>query len=186
MKKLMFMLAVVAMAVGTQAASVNWTCSDVYAGNTSDSISGVAYFLTTDMLAYSDAQALVGKGVDVIKAALGSAYSYLGSGGKFTVKGGNAVANATLGLTDGASYTGYLMIFDTATVTDSSHFYLTSTKNFDTMSGADDSTKVSWGSQYSNTTVAGNWASVGPVPEPTSGLLMLIGMAGLALRRKRA
>ena len=29
----------------------------------------------------------------------------------------------------------------------------------------------------------GSWA---PVPEPTSGLLMLIGMAGLALKRKRA
>ena len=26
----------------------------------------------------------------------------------------------------------------------------------------------------------------GPVPEPTSGLLLLIGVAGLALRRKRA
>lgn len=31
-----------------------------------------------------------------------------------------------------------------------------------------------------------NWKSYGAVPEPTSGLLMLLGMAGLALRRKRA
>ena len=30
-----------------------------------------------------------------------------------------------------------------------------------------------------------NWAPAA-VPEPTSGLLMLIGMAGLALRRRRA
>jgi len=38
--------------------------------------------------------------------------------------------------------------------------------------------------QYS----AGAWAAttVGAVPEPTSGLLMLLGMAGLALRRRRA
>ena len=39
--------------------------------------------------------------------------------------------------------------------------------------------------------VAGGYAGAGwygaaAVPEPTSGLLMLLGMAGLALRRKRA
>ena len=32
-------------------------------------------------------------------------------------------------------------------------------------------------------TAASNWAAV---PEPTSGLLVLLGMAGLALRRRRA
>ena len=31
-----------------------------------------------------------------------------------------------------------------------------------------------------------SWSSASSVPEPTSGLLMLLGMAGLALRRKRA
>lgn len=33
-----------------------------------------------------------------------------------------------------------------------------------------------------------NWSSVAAqsVPEPTSGLLLLLGMAGLALKRKRA
>ena len=38
------------------------------------------------------------------------------------------------------------------------------------------------------TTAYGNagWYVVGAVPEPTSGLLLLLGMAGLALKRKRA
>jgi len=186
MKKLMFMLSAVVMAVGVQAASVNWTCTYVQAGNESDTVSGVAYFLTTDMLAYSDAQALAGKGADAITTALGSAYSFIGSGGTFTVKAANAVPNATLGLADGTSYDAYLMIFDTPTVTDSSNFYLTSTKSLLTYSGADDSVKVSWGSQYDNTKTAGAWSSAGAVPEPTSGLLMLVGLAGLALRRRRA
>lgn len=33
---------------------------------------------------------------------------------------------------------------------------------------------------------ASDWQTMGAVPEPTSGLLMLLGMAGLALKRKRA
>ncbi|MBQ5531427.1 MAG: PEP-CTERM sorting domain-containing protein [Kiritimatiellae bacterium] len=36
------------------------------------------------------------------------------------------------------------------------------------------------------TTSASSWANLKVVPEPTSGLLMLLGMAGLALRRRRA
>jgi hypothetical protein len=48
---------------------------------------------------------------------------------------------------------------------------------------------IAFGNMQSATQNASNWASSGggePVPEPTSGLLMLIGAAGLALRRKCA
>lgn len=37
-----------------------------------------------------------------------------------------------------------------------------------------------------NPIAAGDWQKFESVPEPTSGLLMLLGMAGLALRRRRA
>ena len=37
-----------------------------------------------------------------------------------------------------------------------------------------------------NTISASDWTTYSAIPEPTSGLLMLIGMAGLALKRKRA
>ena len=42
---------------------------------------------------------------------------------------------------------------------------------------------INFGNMAAATQNAGNWAAV---PEPTSGLLMLLGVAGLALRRRRA
>ena len=48
-----------------------------------------------------------------------------------------------------------------------------------------DVANIAFGNMATQTQNANNWAS-SAVPEPTSGLLMLLGMAGLALRRKRA
>ena len=45
---------------------------------------------------------------------------------------------------------------------------------------------IAFGSMVSATQTALNWVSTSPVPEPTSGLLMLLGLAGLTLKRKRA
>jgi len=45
---------------------------------------------------------------------------------------------------------------------------------------------VAFGNQTSATQNPANWVGSSPVPEPTSGLLFLLGVAGLALKRKRA
>ncbi len=189
MKKLIVMLSIAVAAFMSHAAAVYWTCSNVYAGNTSDTVTGVAYFLTTDMLAYADAQALQGKGASAITAALGSAYSYQGSAGAFGKATTDAVSNATLGLSDATTYTAYLMIFDTASITDSSNFYLTDTKSLTTMSGTS-TASVKFGSQKTNSQASGSWSSASgggaDGPEPTSGLLLLVGAGILGLRRKRA
>ena len=44
-------------------------------------------------------------------------------------------------------------------------------------------TQLSFGNMATQTKNASNWAAV---PEPTSGLLLLLGVAGLTLKRKRA
>ena len=188
MKKLMFMLAAVAMAACTQAATVNWTCTYVAKGAENYVDNGLAFFVNAATLSQSDMLALEGKGATAISSALSGMYSYTGgSDGKYSVAKADAVANATLGLSDATTGNqAYLVIFDTATITDASNFYVTDVKTFATYSGTD-TAQIKWGDQETASSAAGAWKSAsGAVPEPTSGLLMLVGLAGLALRRRRA
>ena len=187
MKKLMFMLAAAVAVASAQAASVNWTCTNVKDG-TGNAISGVAYFIDAATLSQSEFKAL--SGASAFNTALSGMYSYTptdvgNAAGKYTVDSAHAVDNATLGLSDATAYSVYLAVFDTATITDSSNYYLTEVKDLQTMTGTL-SSQVKWGTQSTASQAAGAWGSVSPVPEPTSGLLMLVGLAGLALRRRRA
>ncbi len=194
MKKLMFMLGTVAVAACAQAASVYWTCTYVAKGAENYVDNGLAFFVNASTLSQADMLALNGKGADAISSALSGFYSYSGGAdGKYSVAKDAAVANATLGLADATASQAYLVIFDTATITDASKFYVTDVESFNTLSGTE-TKAVKWGDQEDRSSAAGAWSSVKaadpepPIdsPEPTSGLLMLIGAAGLALRRKRA
>ena len=181
MKKLMFMLAAAVAVASAQAASVYWTCTNVKDAN-GNGINGIAYFINAATLSQSDFKAL--SGADAFNTALNGMYSYTpAEAGKYTVAMSDAVANSTLGLADSTAYSVYLAIFDTATITDSSKYYLTDVKDLQTLSGTS-SASFKFGSQSTASQAAGAWTSVN-VPEPTSGLLMLVGLAGLALRRRR-
>ena len=195
MKKLMFILAAVIMVAGAHAASVYWTCTNVKDGS-GNPINGIAYFINAASLSQDAFKAL--DGADAFTSALSGMYSYTptsvgNDAGKYTVDTAHAVDNATLGLSDTTAYSVYLAVFDTATITDSSKYYLTEAKDLTTYSGTS-SQSLKFGSQSTASQAAGAWSSVKasepepPIdsPEPTSGLLMIIGAAGLALRRKRA
>ena len=182
MKKLMFMLAAAVAVVSAQAASVNWTCTNVKDGS-GNPISGVAYFIDAGSLSQSEFKAL--SGAAAFNTALSGMYSYTPSeAGKYTIATTAAIANSDLGLADTTSYSVYLAIFDTATITDSSSYYLTEAKDLQTLAGTL-TQQIKFGSQSTASQAAGAWTAVS-VPEPTSGLLMLVGLAGLALRRRRA
>ena len=185
MKKLMIMLAAVAMAVGAQASSVYWTCTNVKDA-TGTAVDGIAYFMIESATQTRDQfiAAVAGKGADAATAALGSAYSWNASeAGKYTVTAADAVDVTALGLADDKTYNAYIVIFDNADL-EKANFYVTGVKELTTMTGTE-TAQVKFGSQSTPSQAAGAWQAVA-VPEPTSGLLMLVGLAGLALRRRRA
>ena len=180
MKKLSFMFVAVALAVTANAASVKWTCTNVKKDGTA--INGIAYFVNAATLSQDKLATL--NSAKEITEALGNSYNWTPTtAGNY----GNTVANSVLGLADATTgYSAYLLIFDTAQITDDSKYYTTKVKEFDTVSG-DYQASLGWAGQASRISQVG-WtnATAEAVPEPTSGLLMLLGMAGLALRRKRA
>ena len=185
MKKLMIMLAAVAMAVGAQASSVYWTCTNVKDA-TGNAVDGIAYFMVESATQTRDQfiAAVAGKGAEAATAALGSAYSWSASeAGKYTVGLGDAVDVTSLGLKDDTSYNAYIVVFDNTDLS-KANFYVTGVKELTTMTGTE-TAQVKFGSQSTASQAAGAWTAVA-VPEPTSGLLMLVGLAGLALRRRRA
>lgn len=186
MKKILIAVGVVALAAMTQAASVKWNSGTVKAATdasgtagTANATSYTAYLYTFDSLAaYTAAQSTA---VD----ALYSTYV-----GKVTpVTTANAKPNGTANITqsgqpDGSSTDpvtvyGMVIYVDTATAATYANVDAFVKVGFATDS-YQDTTGLSFGNMG---TQQANWTAV---PEPTSGLLMLLGMAGLALRRRRA
>ena len=165
MKKLLILAAIIVAGVAANAAAFKWTAAKVYAANGTDKYTGTAtiYAYTTDVSSATKvAEAYVVAGTFKSDAA--------GTATGFTAEWGDAVVDTT--------YNFYMVIEDGDKAFDSSAVKTASGKAIAT--GA---TSVAFGNMTSYTQNASNWAAV---PEPTSGLLMLLGVAGLALRRRRA
>ena len=180
MKKLMFALAAVAMGFAAQAGSVSWTMTNVYLGNTTDLAEGcIGYLLVGD-----DLSAPVSAITDVASAksfvAANNTYggSVIGdSTGKFSVEGYGSYAGADVSV--------YAIVFNAATIDDATKYYVSKSAKDLSVPGSGDGA-VALGTQKANSQSAANWHAMGEVPEPTSGLLMLVGLGALALRRRRA
>ena len=182
MKKLMIAAAIVCAAVVGQAAQVSWTVDWVYSNydavNTYDDGSSVNYWIV-NMVSATDTTGLsVDKDGNLVNSA---SYAVVDSG-SFTAMGGGAV--------DGTIANGnYLamVIYDAA-----NGLYGVSDANAVSGIVAEPPTAGELAATFQNDggsegyIIANTPVPTEPVPEPTSGLLMLLGVAGLALRRKRA
>lgn len=182
MKKLMLMAAIVCAATIANAAAIDWSASAVYDAvataasgkNTAASgwlgyvIMAADYDTVTADLAAGKTDTLTSKAVGPVKTT--------DAKGKFSES--TASGNIASG-----SQEFYLIVLNSGTLADATGFAV-STKATATVDSALD-TLVAFGSMANATKNTSSWTAVA-APEPTSGLLLLLGVAGLALKRKRA
>ena len=156
MKKIMIMLAVVAAAVVANAASFNWQAANLYGSDTTTKYAG-----TVELYAVID-------GVDTLVSSA-------------TATAGAVKKDATTFESDkfvvGNDYDFFLKYEDNGKV-------FTSALKENISAQLSSTSTVNFGNMATQTQNAANWTTAA-VPEPTSGLLLLLGVAGLALRRKQ-
>ena len=182
MKKLMFMLAAVAMAVCARAASVSWSTVAMYnaeGAKIADKATVYVYLMDADTYnGLTDVWAAYG---DKVKAG-GTDASASKTSGKYTHKASNIYApNGTAT----ANTTYYAAIIATYGTDDDMKYYAEKAA-VTTGDDGDAAFNVGVGHLDTAASAATAWTAAASVPEPTSGLLMLMGLAGLALRRRRA
>ena len=176
MKKLIVLAAAVALACAGQAASVSWSAT--LAGQGATLAGKSAFVLAFAGSDYADIVKLVTvDGSDTLQSDLAaktiSSKSF--SNNRGTATAANIINDSPTSVfwmifNDG-SYDGGKAVTWTAVTDVSGNFY---------------EPPASGTTLTLNAASFANSGTIASVPEPTSGILLLIGMAGLALRRKRA
>ncbi len=187
MNKLLMAMSAVAVAFGLNAATVDWKYSITSAQGTEGYNSGYTVYLVSASAwdaANISASTFSDSSVVLDSTTFGAATGrYEGSKRYDTIASGTTVGSRSViidSLAEGANYNVYYVILNTGADPN------TYTTIADTIAGRAESGAESLGTHISMTASAASSATWTAVPEPTSGLLMLLGMAGLALRRRRA
>lgn len=190
MKKIMIALAAVAVGVAAHAATVDWQYT-VTASAVDYSASNYKVYLvdatkwdaltsvTSDTFAdntivYGQTTFADGTG----KSATSKSYGTKDATG---AKGSYSTALSDSIVASGDTLDVYYVILDTSK--DPSEYYASSKATLTGREATGTAIKTGFGT-VANSAVT--WTATQSVPEPTSGLLMLLGIAGLALKRRRA
>ncbi len=187
MKKIIMAAAIVCVAAFAQAAAINWQSGTLYiasdaagttgtlstdrANNNTRSVTMYVYALSMDD--YTAAQTMD-------TAALYEKYSATTETGKgTTLPTGAATYNQTVGDASGANYALLLFVDEKNANLKEGEVFVKATL---AMANVESNGTIAMPNMVTSAQTS-NWVAV---PEPTSGLLLLIGMGALALRRKQA
>lgn len=160
MKKLLILAAAIVAGVAANAASFKWTASNIYGAD------GNKFAGEITLMAYESAS-------DISTAFVATTFTPATAG----------VVNKTFSsdaFTGDVAYDFYMVMPQTV---DDKVYTFTSDPKAGVVAQATTTPTVGFGNMATATQAAGAWIAV---PEPTSGLLLLLGVAGLALKRKRA
>ena len=182
MKKLIIAFCTVAFAVVANAAAVEWSIAGKTFAPSSDdpATNGRAKnYLVYAFSASDSSTVLAALTAGNISAAVDLAVSSARTGSS------GAASGSISGVTT-ATYDMFLVAFDTyssatATIDTAKNYIVSATLTATSYEPPATGTTL----EYTSANFGGSWAPIA-VPEPTSALLMLLGMAGLALKRKRA
>lgn len=176
MKKLIVLAAAVALACAGQAASVSWSAT--LAGQGATLAGNSAFVLAFAGSDYADIVKLVTvDGSDTLQSDLAAKTI---SSKTFSNNRGTATA---ANIINDSPTTVFWMIFNEGSYDAGKAVTWTAVTD---VSGSFYEPPASGTAFTLNAASFANSGTIADVPEPTSGILLLIGMAGLALRRKRA
>ena len=180
MKKLMIAAFAAVLGIAANAATVNWSVNNVKGPEGAAGQAGWFIQIYDASVVYDYAEAKAGT---ISAKWTGSTVAQSST----VFKGAGSVAD---GLANGTSTSIYMVLYDGATVADASNYIVSDVISI-TASVAGNPVPASFGAMTASTTankfLGSTWtATGGDTPEPTSAMLLLIGMAGLALKRKVA
>lgn len=180
MKKLIIAATIAFASIVAQASTINWGLNAGTSLDATKFASGTAYFIAINDLArpttltadtagdwYKNNIATVKSSALITSATVAN--------GEFYKAADDALASAD------RSRQNYWLLIDNDATSDADHYFAVSTLNKGVTFNS--SSQLALTATWNGGTQMSTYAAV---PEPTSGLLMLLGIAGLALRRKRA
>ena len=178
MKKLLTAVAIAISAVALNAASIDWAFSEMAMNSASPySLDGYTAYLfdAATWEGFSSVTADTFK--DSAKDSQGLTYTSLGGGNVHQWTTGTQTWTDT----NAASGNYYIVLFNGTDYAASSSIAATAYA-----SAQEAHTSAAWSIAANQTALAASNFTAASVPEPTSGLLIILGMAGLALKRKHA